>query len=73
MEHRITATLASDEAQVEIDIRLVDAWSKQGQASRVLWEHINIREKIPWHGKFLDEAWICAAARCGVHVGSALK
>ncbi len=29
-------------------------------------------EKILWNGKSLDEAWICAAARCGVHVGSAL-
>ncbi len=30
-------------------------------------------EKLLWHGKYLDEAWTCAAARCGVHVGSALK
>ncbi len=45
MERRVAAALATDEAQVEIDIWLMDAWSKQDQASRVLWEHINIREK----------------------------
>ena len=33
---------------------------------------VDVGERILWHGKFLDEAWICAAARCGVHVGSAL-
>ena len=40
---------------------------------RQYWVPVNVGEKILWHGKFLDEVWICAAARCGVHVGSALK
>ena len=45
MVRRVAATVAADEAQVKIDMRLVDAWSKQDQASRVFWEQINLREK----------------------------
>jgi hypothetical protein len=45
MERRVAATLAADEAQVEIDMRLVDAGSKQDQASRVLGKQINLRGK----------------------------
>ncbi len=41
MERRVAAALATDEAQVEIDIWLMDAWSKQDQASRVIWEQNN--------------------------------
>jgi hypothetical protein len=41
MERRVAATLAADEAQVEIDMWFVDAWLIQDQASRVLWEQLN--------------------------------
>ena len=45
MERRVAATLAADEAQVEIDMWFVDEWSIQDQASRVVREQINIRGK----------------------------
>ncbi len=45
MERRVAATLATDEAQVEIDIWLMDAWSIQDQVSSVLLEQINVRGK----------------------------
>ena len=45
MERRVAATLAADEAPVEIDMRHVDEWSKQDQAFRVLKEQINMRGK----------------------------
>jgi hypothetical protein len=45
MERRVAATWAADEAQVDIDMWLVDAWSIQDQAFRVLGKQINMRGK----------------------------